>query len=103
SWLVSIMGLGTVSGTGSQRQAQAEEADATLAKVIAARPTRSLIIVAGVADTDTTSRLHVAFAEGPGWDGGWLTSAGTGRDGYLQLIDISPTGVVALAPPAPHT
>ena len=101
SCVLSIVDLGTVSGTGAQRQAQAEEADATLAKVIAARPGRSLIIVAGVADTDTTSRLHVAFAEGPGWDGGWLTSAGTGRDGYLQLVDLAPTVLSALARPAP--
>jgi hypothetical protein len=101
SCVLSIVDLGTVSGTGAQRQAQAEEADATLAKVIAARPARSLIIVAGVADTDTTSRLHVAFAEGPGWDGGWLTSAGTGRDGYLQLVDLAPTVLSALARPAP--
>jgi len=101
SCVLSIVDLGTVSGTGAQRQAQAEEVDAALAKVVAARPERSLMIVAGVSDTDTTSRLHVAFAEGPGWDGGWLTSAGTGRDGYLQLVDLAPTVLSALARPAP--
>ena len=36
------------------------------------------------------------MAEGEGWDGGWLTSAGTGRDGYLQLIDLAPTVLSAL-------
>jgi hypothetical protein len=101
SCVLSIVDLGTVSGTGAQRQAQVEQADAILARVIAARPARSLIIVAGVSDTDSTSRLHMAFAEGPGWNGGWLTSAGTGRDGYLQLIDLAPTVLSALGRPAP--
>jgi hypothetical protein len=59
-------------------------------------------VVAGLSDTDTTSRLHVAIAEGPGWSGGWLTSAGTGRDGYLQLVGPGPDRVLAaLAPAAP--
>jgi hypothetical protein len=99
--VLSIVDLGTVVGTGSQRENAVENADATLATLLAARPQRSLLIVAGVADTDSTSRLHVAFAEGPGWDGGWLTSAGTGRDGYLQLVDIAATALSALSRPAP--
>ena len=44
----------------------------------------------------------MAIAEGPGWDGGWLTSAGTGRDGYLQLVDLAPTVLAALGRPAPE-
>jgi hypothetical protein len=99
--VLSIVDLGTIVGTGTQRESAVENADATLAKLLAFRPQRSLLIVAGVADTDSSSRLHVAFAEGPGWDGGWLTSAGTGRDGYLQLVDIAPTVLSALSRPAP--
>jgi hypothetical protein len=60
-----------------------------------------LLVVAGVADTDRTTRLHVAIAEGAGWNGGWLTSAGTGRDGYLQLVDLAPTVLSALAKASP--
>lgn len=101
SCVLSIVDLGTISGTGAARAAQVARADATLAAVVAARPERSLLIVAGLSDTDTTSRLHVAFAEGPGWDGGWLTSSGTGRDGYLQLVDLAPTVLAALVRPAP--
>jgi hypothetical protein len=52
--------------------------------------------------TSGTSRLHVAMAEGEGWDGGWLTSAGTGRDGYLQLVDLAPTVLAALGRPEPQ-
>jgi hypothetical protein len=58
--------------------------------------------VAGLADTDQASRLHVAVADGPGWERGWLTSASTGRDGYVQLIDLAPTALAALGRPAPE-
>jgi hypothetical protein len=99
---LSMVDLGTVSGSGPARQAAVARADATLARVIAARPERSLLIVAGVGDTDRTSRLHLAIAEGAGWQGGWLTSAGTGRSGYLQLVDLAATALSALGktPPA---
>jgi hypothetical protein len=77
-------------------------ADRIVAAVLAARPSDSLVLVAGVSDTDTTSRLHVAIAHGPGWDQGWLTSASTGRDGYLQLVDLAPTALAALGKAAPR-
>lgn len=100
--VLSVVDLGTVTGSGAARQTLVARADATLARIVAARPERSLILVAGVSDTDTTSRLHVAIAEGPGWQGGWLTSAGTGRDGYLQLVDLAPTVLTALGRPPPE-
>lgn len=101
SCALSLVDLGTVTGAGRQRQAQVARADALLARVLAARPESSLMVVAGVADTDTTSRLHVAMIEGPGWEGGWLTSAGTGRDGYVQLVDLAPTILTAIGRPLP--
>ncbi|MFI5496544.1 hypothetical protein [Actinoplanes sp. NPDC051859] len=100
--VLSMVDLGSVSGSGAVREQQVTAADAALARVVAARPERSLLVVAGVADTDTSSRLHVAIADGPGWQGGWLTSAGTGRDGYLQLVDLAPTILTALGRAAPE-
>ncbi|MEU4564767.1 hypothetical protein AB0F72_40835 [Actinoplanes sp. NPDC023936] len=100
--VLSIVDLGTINGSGAERQAAVAAADATLARVLAARPERSLMLIAGVSDTDPSSRLHVAIAEGPNWRGGWLTSAGTGRDGYLQLVDLAPTVLSALGRPAPE-
>ncbi|MEU4428566.1 hypothetical protein AB0F81_48780 [Actinoplanes sp. NPDC024001] len=100
--VLNIVDLGTISGTGAERQAAVAAADATLARVLAARPPRSLMVIAGIADTERASRLHVAIAEGPGWPGGWLTSAGTGRDGYLQLVDLAPTVLSALGRPSPE-
>ncbi|WP_249024618.1 hypothetical protein [Couchioplanes caeruleus] len=100
--VLSVVDLGTITGSGAARRQRVAEADAALARVLAARPERSLMVIAGVSDTDTYSRLHVAIAEGPGWQGGWLTSAGTGRDGYLQLVDLAPTILTALGKPAPE-
>jgi hypothetical protein len=101
SCVLNVVDLGTVTGTGAARRAAVAEADAALARVVAARPQRSLLLIAGVSDTDHPSRLHVAIAEGEGWNGGWLTSAGTGRDGYLQLVDLAPTVLAALGRPSP--
>ncbi|GGN51094.1 hypothetical protein FHR83_003894 [Actinoplanes campanulatus] len=100
--VLNFVDLGTITGEGAEREAAVAAADRTLARVLAARPPRSLMLIAGLADTATTSRLHVAIAEGPGWEGGWLTSAGTGREGYLQLVDLAPTVLSALGRPAPE-
>ncbi|MFI7606063.1 hypothetical protein ACIBTV_13155 [Micromonospora sp. NPDC049366] len=102
SCVLSIVDLGTVDATAkADRVAAARAADAQLARVLAARPPRSLVLVAGISDTDATARLHVAVADGPGWQRGWLTSASTGRDGYLQLVDLAPTALAALGRPMP--
>jgi hypothetical protein len=102
SCVLSIVDLGTVAGAGIARQQAAARADATLARILAARPQRAVVLVAGLADTDSTSRLHVAIADGPGWQGGWLTSAGTGREGYVQLVDLAATVLSVLGRPAPE-
>jgi len=101
--VLSIVDLGTVAGADpARRRNAARQVDAVLARLLAARPPESLLVVAGLSDTDTTSRLHVAIADGPGWAGGWLSSASTGRPGYLQLADLAPTALAALGEPAPR-
>nr|WP_229716272.1 hypothetical protein [Mangrovihabitans endophyticus] len=100
--VLSIVDLGTITGGGASRRAAVARADATLGRLVANRPDRSLIMVAGLADTSPQQRLHVAIAEGPGWQQGWLTSAGTGRDGYLQLVDVAPTVLAVLSRPPPE-
>ncbi|RZT77792.1 hypothetical protein EV382_0948 [Micromonospora violae] len=103
SCVLSIVDLGTVEGDDpATRAEQARAADAELARVLAARPPRSLVLVAGISDTTQPARLHVAVADGPGWERGWLTSASTGRDGYLQLVDLAPTALAALGRPMPE-
>jgi hypothetical protein len=99
--VLSVVDLGTVAGRADARRAAARDADARLRQVVAGRPARSLVIVAGLSDTDTDARLHVAVAQGPGYTGGLLTSASTGRSGYIQLIDIAPTVLTARGRPVP--
>ncbi len=99
---LSMVDLGTVSGPlPAQRVAQAKAVDAQLAQVLAARPPNSLVLIAGLAQTYDSGRLHVAIADGPGYNGGWLTSSSTGRQGYLELVDLAPTALAALGQPAP--
>ncbi|QGN49259.1 hypothetical protein GKC29_22175 [Micromonospora sp. WMMC415] len=103
SCVLSIVDAGTVAGDDpATRAAAARAADTRLARVLAARPPRSLVIVAGVSDTEAPSRLHVAVAHGPGWERGWLTSPTTAREGYLQLVDLAPTALTALGRPLPE-
>jgi hypothetical protein len=98
---LSIVDLGTIAGDGPDRRDAVRQADAALAAVLVNRPERSLVVVAGLSDVDSTSRLHVAIAEGPGYAGGWLTSPTTGRPGYVQLVDLAPTVLTALDRPVP--
>ncbi|MEU7824690.1 hypothetical protein [Catellatospora sp. NPDC049133] len=92
--LLSIVDLGAIDGrTPSQRLRQAAAVDKLLGQVLAARPKNSTLLVAGVADTEASSRLHAVIADGKGWEGGYLTSATTGRAGYLQLVDLAPTAL----------
>src|SRR6266545_2411361 len=102
SCILSIVDLGTIRGDSPQvRQAAARQADQVLARLLAARPDRSLVIVAGLSDTDRTSRLHVAIADGPGYPAGWLTSSSTSRPGYVKLTDLAPSALTALDRPLP--
>ncbi|HEU0240783.1 MAG TPA: hypothetical protein VFR11_16105 [Micromonosporaceae bacterium] len=99
---LSIVDVGTVSGpTPDARAVQARAVDANLARLLAARPAHSLVLIAGLSDTDPSSRLHVAIADGAGFTGGWLTSTSTGRAGYLQVVDLAPTVLAALGRPEP--
>jgi hypothetical protein len=98
---LSIVELDEIAGDGDVRRDAARRADADLATVDAARPERSLLVLAGLSDLDATSRLHVAVAQGPGHTGGWLTSESTSRRGYVQVVDLAPTALAALDRPVP--
>lgn len=64
---------------------------------------RTLLLVAGISEVnDGRPQLHVGIANGPGFDRpGWLTSASTGRERFMQLIDVAPTVLRALELPVP--
>lgn len=99
---LAIVDLGTVAGEGRARAAAAARVDEALSRVQAARPPASLLLVAGVAETDAGPHLSVAVGHGPGVPPGWLTSATTERTGYLQLVDLAPTVLAVVDRPAPE-
>ncbi|MGC9669733.1 hypothetical protein ACNTMW_24695 [Planosporangium sp. 12N6] len=99
--VLSVVDLGTVAGDPAARRAAARAADERLARVVAARPPRSLLMLAGVGDTGSEPRLHVAVVDGPGYAGRTLTSDSTGRSGYVQLTDVAPTVLSALGRSVP--
>ncbi len=99
---LGIVDLGTVSGDGVARESAARRIDAELGRVLEARPPGSLLLVAGVADTGGQSRLRLVIGEGPGLDGGVLTSNTTRRTGYVQLVDLAPTALAAVGRQSPE-
>ncbi|GAA2612161.1 hypothetical protein GCM10010399_48820 [Dactylosporangium fulvum] len=99
---LTLVDLGQIAGDdAAARAGDARRADAALAAVIAARPPRTVVVLAGLSDLDATSRLHVAIAQGPGYTGGWLISPSTSRPGYVQVVDLAPTALSALDRPVP--
>lgn len=83
-------------------QAGLTAVDTAVAAVVRQLPGDATLLVVGVSDGVTGgAHLHVAMAHGPAFGAGRLTSASTGRDGVVQLIDVAPTvlGVLGLASP----
>lgn len=99
---LGIVDVGAVRGDGASRAATAAAVDRVLARVLAARPPDTVMLVAGIADSGADRRLRVAVAHGPGLNGGWLSSETTGRRGYLQLVDLAPTALEAVGRPEPQ-
>jgi hypothetical protein len=84
------------------RRAAVRSADDALARILAARPAGSLLIVAGISETGrTAAHLHVLAVDGPGLGHRLLDSPSTRRAPYVQLIDIAPTVLAALGVPRP--
>jgi hypothetical protein len=95
--------LGTLPESGAPRTSALAEFDTDLATVQRTLPKRSVLIVAGLAETDASQpRLHVAVASGAGFEGGWLRSPSTRRDPYVQLSDLAPTVMELLGEDVPE-
>ncbi|MCA0145624.1 hypothetical protein [Blastococcus sp. LR1] len=108
--LVSLDQLTTAGRPGAEqtddgtepfpRTAALSRIDETLGRLQGAvqeLPGETLVLLAGISEVnDGRSQLHVGIADGPGFDGGWLVSASTGRAPFVQLIDLAPTVLRAL-------
>ncbi|WP_344490957.1 hypothetical protein [Glycomyces endophyticus] len=89
--------------TDPVRTAAARQADAAVAQVREALPEDWRLIVAGVSDAAAPSSLHPVLYTGPGIAPGELTSSTTGRDGYVQLTDLTATALAVVGADIPAT
>lgn len=97
---------GTTTGTDPAQRPRALTAiDATVARlqaVVAGLPGPTLLILQGISEVNTgRPQLHVGIVAGPGFGSGWLTSAGTGRVPFAEVIDVAPTALAALGRTTP--
>ncbi len=90
---LTIVLAGPVGGIGEARAAGAAAVDALITREVAAGGSTTTLLVIGLSETATGAgaHLHVAIASGPGFGRGALSSASTGRERYVQLIDVAPT------------
>ncbi|WP_415647175.1 hypothetical protein [Stackebrandtia soli] len=82
-----------VYGTGTDRKEAAAVADAAVAATLAVLPADAPVMVVGISDATAPANLHPMIIRAEDYKGRWLTSAGTRRAGYTQLVDIGPTAV----------
>ncbi|THV26245.1 hypothetical protein [Glycomyces paridis] len=85
------------------RVSAAKAADAAVGRVAGDLPGDWRLIVAGIADASAPSALHPVLYTGAGVEAGGLTSSTTGRDGYVQLVDITATALSVVGAELPAT
>ena len=95
---VTVVDAGMLPESGADRREALSEFDHTLREVAAALPDGARLLVAGVAEAPLTEPgLQVVVDRTVGTsDPRWLTSEGTRRTGFVQLVDLTAT----LATPA---
>jgi hypothetical protein len=99
---VTIVDAGGVTGPDrAQRTAEARRADAVIGAVVAAVPSASDVVVAGVSDHDGTPHLRLALATGPGTAGHYLGSDSTRRADMVILPDLTATLLSSAGIPPP--
>jgi hypothetical protein len=94
---------GTDPGPRAEALTSIDEAVGRVRAAVDDLPGDTLLLIAGISEVnDGRPQLHVGIAHGPGFDdAGWLTSASTGRERFVQLIDLAPTVLQALDLPVP--
>lgn len=76
----------------AQRLSRLATLDATIDRQRQLAGPDAVVVVAGISDNATgPAHLHSVIVSGPGWGPGELRSASTGRAGYVQLVDLTPT------------
>jgi hypothetical protein len=86
---LTVVDLGTLGYAERARQLAA--ADAQLARIAAALPADTTLLVTAPGAPSKPPHLQLALADGPGYSSGLLNAASTRQPGLVVLTDLTPT------------
>jgi hypothetical protein len=86
---LTVVDLGTLGY--AERSSQLAAADAQLARIAAALPPDTTLLVTAPGAPSKPPHLQLALADGPGYSAGLLNAASTRQPGLVVLTDLTPT------------
>ena len=86
---LTVVDLGTLGYT--ERARQLATADAQLARIAAALPADTTLLVTAPGAPSKPPHLQLALADGPGYSSGLLNAVSTRQPGLIVLTDLTPT------------
>jgi hypothetical protein len=86
---LTVVDLGTLGYT--ERARQLATADAQLARIAAALPADTTLLVTAPGAPSKPPHLQLALADGPGYSSGLLNAVSTRQPGLVVLTDLTPT------------
>ena len=86
---LTVVDLGTLGY--AERARQLATADAELARIAAALPADTTLLVTAPGAPSKPPHLQLALADGPGYSAGLLNAASTRQPGLVVLTDLTPT------------
>jgi hypothetical protein len=86
---LTVVDLGSLGG--AERASELATADAGLARIAAALPPGSTLLVTAPGATTKPPHLQVVLVDGPGYRAGLLDAASTRQPGMVVLTDLTPT------------
>jgi hypothetical protein len=86
---LTVVDLGTLGY--AERSSELAAADAEIARISAALPPRTVLLVTAPGAPSKPPHLQLALAAGPGYSSGLLNAASTRQPGLVVLTDLTPT------------
>jgi hypothetical protein len=86
---LTVVDLGTLGS--AERSSELAAADAELARIAAALPPGTTLLVTAPGAPSKPPHLQLALADGPGYSAGLLNAASTRQPGLVVLTDLTPT------------
>ena len=96
---LTVVDLGNIGST--ERTSELASADAELARIAAALPAGTTLLVTAPGSTAKPPHLQLTLVDGPGYRAGLLDAASTRQPGLVVLTDLTPTVLGWLGRPVP--